>query len=98
MATYNYTAKDANGNALVGTYDNINSVALLRQELGKMGYVLVKARKLKNSTPRFIKIKQTENKWSEHNQTGHITCLHRIFETPSKLLHLSFSNPKVDPI
>ena len=60
MATYNYTAKDVNGNALVGTYDNINSVALLRQELGKMGYVLVKVRKQKNSTPRFKRIKQTE--------------------------------------
>ena len=60
MATYNYTAKDANGNALVGTYDDINSVTLLRQELGKMGYVLVKARKQKYSTPRFKRIKQSE--------------------------------------
>jgi type IV pilus assembly protein PilC len=60
MATYNYTAKDANGNALVGTYDDINSVALLRQELEKMGYILVKARKQKNSAPKLKRIKQTE--------------------------------------
>jgi len=60
MATYNYTAKDTSGNALVGTYDDINSVALLRQELGKMGYILVKARKQKNSTSKFKRIKQSE--------------------------------------
>lgn len=60
MATYNYTAKDGNGNALTGIYDDINSVALLRQELEKMGYVLVKARRQKNSTPRFKRIKQSE--------------------------------------
>jgi type IV pilus assembly protein PilC len=60
MATYNYTAKDAKGNALVGTYDNINSVALLRKELEKVGYILVKARRQKNSTQGFKRIKQLD--------------------------------------
>jgi hypothetical protein len=26
------------------------------------------------------------------------SCLYRIFETPLKLLHISFGNPKIDPI
>ncbi len=60
MAVYDYTAKDENGETLVGTYDDIDSVALLRQELEKMGYVLVKAHRQKNATPRRRRIKQSE--------------------------------------
>jgi type IV pilus assembly protein PilC len=45
MAVYEYTATDQGGNEFSGTYDNIGSVAMLRQELSKMGYVLVKARR-----------------------------------------------------
>ena len=60
MAVYDYTAKDENGETLVGTYDDINSVALLRQELEKMGYVLVKARQHKDATPNRRRIKQSE--------------------------------------
>lgn len=60
MAVYNYTAKDENGETLVGTYDDIDSVSLLRQELEKMGYVLVKARRQKNVTPKRGRIKQSE--------------------------------------
>jgi len=60
MAVYDYTAKDENGETLVGTYDDIDSVALLRQELEKMGYVLIKARRQKSATPRRRRIKQSE--------------------------------------
>jgi len=60
MAVYDYTAKDENGETLVGTYDDIDSVALLRQELEKMGYVLVKAHRQKSATPRRRRIKQSE--------------------------------------
>lgn len=60
MAVYDYTAKDENGETLVGTYDDIDSVALLCQELEKMGYVLVKARRHKNATPSRRRIKQSE--------------------------------------
>ena len=60
MAVYDYTAKDENGETFVGTYDDIDSVALLRQELEKMGYVLVKARRHKNATPSRRRIKQSE--------------------------------------
>ncbi|NQT03419.1 MAG: type II secretion system F family protein, partial [Planctomycetes bacterium] len=60
MTIYDYKAKDGNGQTLVGTYDDIDSVALLRQELEKMGYVLVKARRHKNVTPKRRRIKQSE--------------------------------------
>lgn len=60
MAVYDYTAKDENGETLVGTYDDIDSVSLLRQELEKMGYVLVKARRQKSVTPKRRRIKQSE--------------------------------------
>ena len=60
MTVYDYTAKDRKGEKLIGTYDDIDSVALLRQELDKMGYVLLKARRHKNTTPKRRKIKHSE--------------------------------------
>jgi len=60
MTVYDYTAKDENGEKLIGTYDDVDSVALLRQELDKMGYVLLKARRHKDVTPKRSKIKQSE--------------------------------------
>jgi type IV pilus assembly protein PilC len=60
MTVYDYTAKDKNGEKLIGTYDDVDSVALLRQELDKMGYVLLKARRHKNTTSQRRKIKQSE--------------------------------------
>jgi type IV pilus assembly protein PilC len=60
MTVYDYTAKDINGKKLTGTYDDVDSVALLRQELDKMGYVLLKARRHKDIKPKRRKIKQSE--------------------------------------
>ena len=60
MATYDYTARDSNGNRVVGAYDDISTVALLRQELEKMGYALVKARRRKSQKQRPGKVKQAE--------------------------------------
>ncbi len=60
MTVFDYTAKDQNGEKIIGTYDDIDSVALLRQELGKMGYVLLKARRHKSTRPKRRKIKQSE--------------------------------------
>jgi type IV pilus assembly protein PilC len=60
MTEYDYTAKDKNGEKVIGTYDDIDSVALLRQDLEKMGYVLLKARRHKDTTPKRRKIKQSE--------------------------------------
>ena len=45
MAVYEYTAKDENGNIFSGVCENIKSVALLRNDLAKMGDTLIKAKR-----------------------------------------------------
>ncbi|HUU19919.1 MAG TPA: type II secretion system F family protein [Sedimentisphaerales bacterium] len=60
MAVYAYTAKDETGDTLTGTYDDIDNAGVLREELSKMGYVLIKARKRRNPTRRRRRIKQSE--------------------------------------
>ena len=60
MAVYAYTVKDETGDTLTGTYDDIDNVGVLREELSKMGYVLIKARKRRNPTIRRRRIKQSE--------------------------------------
>ena len=60
MAVYAYTAKDEIGNTLTGTYDDIDNVGVLREELSKMGYALIKARKQRNPTRRRRRMKQSE--------------------------------------
>jgi type IV pilus assembly protein PilC len=60
MTVYDYTAKNQNGEKLTGTYEGVDSVALLRQELDKMGYVLLKARRHKDAKLKRRKIKQLE--------------------------------------
>ena len=37
MAVFEYTAKDQSGRSISATYDGIDSVAGLREELAKMG-------------------------------------------------------------
>jgi type IV pilus assembly protein PilC len=44
MAVYEYTAKDAAGNEFRSVYTNVESIAALRDELVKLGCVLVHAR------------------------------------------------------
>jgi type IV pilus assembly protein PilC len=60
MAVYEYTAKDETGSKFSGTYNDINSVAILREELAKTGFTLVKARRWKNPAGRHRRIKQSE--------------------------------------
>ena len=45
MAAYQYTARDGAGNEFSSLYTNIESVEALRNELVKLGYVLVQARR-----------------------------------------------------
>jgi len=59
MAIYEYTAKDHTGREFSGTYDQVDSAAVLRNELAKMGYTLVKARRGKRPG-RKQKIKKSE--------------------------------------
>jgi type IV pilus assembly protein PilC len=60
MAVYEYTAKDESGHKLTGTYDDVDSVAVLREELSKMSYVLIKARRQKTTTKKHRRIKRSE--------------------------------------
>ena len=60
MQVYEYTATDEEGNKFVGTYNDVPSVAALRQELAKMGNTLLKARRSKPETQKRQKIKQAE--------------------------------------
>ena len=52
MAVYDYTAKDEHGHVLTGTYHDIESVALLREELAKLDCSLVNARRRKDALRR----------------------------------------------
>jgi len=60
MAVYEYTAKDEAGNRFSGTSSDINNVVVLREELAKMDYVLVKARRAKVPAKKRRKIKQSQ--------------------------------------
>ena len=60
MAVYEYTAKDEDGNKFFGTYNDVDSVAVLRGELAKMGETLLKAKRKKTEGGKRVKIKQDE--------------------------------------
>ena len=59
MAVYEYMARDGTGNEFNGSYSDIDSVATLRDELTKMGYVLVKTRR-KTKVAKKQRIKQAD--------------------------------------
>jgi type IV pilus assembly protein PilC len=60
MAVYTYVAKDEKGVSFTGTYADIDSTSSLREELDKMGYVLVKARRGKMAGKRRGRVKQAD--------------------------------------
>ena len=60
MPTYWYIAKDEKGNKLSGTYSDVSGVSQLREELTKIGYSLVKARKEKAARRRTTRVSQRE--------------------------------------
>lgn len=60
MGVYDYTAKDENGNTLTGTYHDIESVTVLREELAKLDCSLVKARRRKEGLRRHSRIRPSE--------------------------------------
>jgi len=59
MGVYEYTARDGTGNEFNGSYSDIDSISMLRTELDKMGYVLVKAHRGKKAAKK-QRIKQAE--------------------------------------
>ncbi len=62
MAVYSYVAKDEKGTMLTGTYTDVENASVLRNELEKIGYVLVKARRGKHDFKKNKgrKVKQSE--------------------------------------
>jgi type IV pilus assembly protein PilC len=63
MAVYTYVAKDTRGATVSGTYTDVESTSALRNELDKMGYVLVKSRRSRQGKKGLFKkgrIKQSE--------------------------------------
>ncbi|MEJ2703593.1 MAG: type II secretion system F family protein [Sedimentisphaerales bacterium] len=60
MTVYAFKARGEDGDILTGTYDDVENVSALREELSKMGYVLVKARKWRNPSSRRRRIRQSE--------------------------------------
>lgn len=60
MAVYEYTAKDETGREFFGTYYDVDSVAVLRDELSKTGYALVSAQRAKGLAGRRKRIKRQE--------------------------------------
>jgi len=60
MAVYQYVAKDKTGKKFSGIYTDINDVTGIREDLAKIGCVLVKARLKESSSKRKRKIKRAE--------------------------------------
>ncbi|RKY10128.1 MAG: hypothetical protein DRP66_00480 [Planctomycetota bacterium] len=61
MAVFEYVAKDSTGSEFTGVYTDVESTKDLRQELSRMGYSLVKARRQgKTSGKRQGKVKQAD--------------------------------------
>lgn len=60
MAVYQYLAKDGVGRKFAGVYTDIQDAAALRDELGKIGCVLLKARRKKAPTVKRRRIKGSE--------------------------------------
>jgi type IV pilus assembly protein PilC len=60
MAIFEYKARDEEGNVFSGVYHDIDSLSALREELGRLGYALVKARRKKAVRADKRKIKQSE--------------------------------------
>lgn len=60
MSTYEYTARNEKGEKVAGIYGDVDSISTLRDELVKLGYILVKARRKKDITKHRGKVKQGE--------------------------------------
>jgi type IV pilus assembly protein PilC len=63
MAVYTYVAKDDKGVMLSGTYTDVDSTSALRDELGKIGYMLVKARRGRHDAKKGLmagRVRQSE--------------------------------------
>lgn len=60
MAVYEYTVRDETGHEFSSLYTNVESVAALRRELVKLGYVLVRARRQRPAAPPRQRVRPRE--------------------------------------
>jgi type IV pilus assembly protein PilC len=60
MAVYEYTAQDETGGLFSGIYEDVGGISALKQELSKIGYNLVHAKRKKVIKPGSIRIKQAD--------------------------------------
>lgn len=60
MPTFQYIAKDRSGREFDGVYDEIAGVGALRSELARIGYVLVRARRVKPHSSRRSRVKSED--------------------------------------
>ncbi len=60
MAVYEYTARDESGKKFTGIYSDVDSIAMLREELLRMGNSLLKAKRKKAWAKGYSKISQSE--------------------------------------
>jgi type IV pilus assembly protein PilC len=74
VAVYEYIARDENGSKFSGTYSDIDSIAMLREELAKMGYALLRSKRKRSATKKRAKIKHTEVVTFAYNFAGMISA------------------------
>ena len=60
MTVYKYTAQDTTGQPLSGTYTGVRSVAALREELSKLGYALIDAKRERTATRAAGRVRQRD--------------------------------------
>jgi len=60
MTAYQYMARDETGRKFSGIYTEIDNITRLREELAKIGYVLIKARRKKSLAAKRGRIKRSE--------------------------------------
>ena len=60
MATYEYSARDEAGHTFNGVYEDISGTTALRNELARIGYSLLQAKKKKVFNPNLIKVKRSD--------------------------------------
>ena len=60
MATYEYQARDENGNIFNGIYEDIANIAKLKEEISKIGYALISAKKKRSLAITSRKIRHSE--------------------------------------
>jgi type IV pilus assembly protein PilC len=60
MASYEYIARDASGNEFSSVYTNVESIRALRQELVKLGCVLVRAQRQRGPSSSRNRIRQRD--------------------------------------